>query len=64
MIGLTWNYVQRRRAWPYFERVASESNPVDGLSRRDFRGPWGEVHKAEIPVQELLALACEAGGAA
>ena len=25
---------------PYFDRVSSESNPVDGISRERLQGPW------------------------
>ena len=40
----------------YFDRVASESNLVDGLSRGRSAGPWERVLKARLPanLEELL----------
>ena len=32
IIGLTWDYIQKRTLWAYFDRVESKANPVDGLS--------------------------------
>ena len=34
---------------PYFDRVASSSNPVDGLSRGRREGPWQRIVKAKLP---------------
>ena len=59
--GLTWETCGARRLWPYFDRVASKSNPVDGLSRGDARGPWREVLSVEFPSRELENLADECG---
>ena len=39
IVGLTWQKAGSRRLWPFFDRVASSSNPVDGLSRGSFAGP-------------------------
>ena len=33
----------------YFDRVASESKPVDGLSRGRREGPWQRIVKAKLP---------------
>ena len=33
VIGETWRRIQQLNAYAYFDRVMSESNPVDGLSR-------------------------------
>ncbi len=37
--------------WPYSDRVHSEPNPIDGVSRGDFTGPWDRVVEATVPVQ-------------
>ena len=49
IVSMTWQRVVRLRALPWFDRVASKSNPVDGLSRNDFSGPWERVEKAVLP---------------
>ena len=36
IIDYTWCQVAQLRCWPWFERVPSECNIVDGLSRKDF----------------------------
>ena len=61
IIGLTWETAGRRRLWPYCDRVESESNPVDGLSRGDWTGPWDGVKTIEFPMDDLLNLAEECG---
>ena len=38
--GMTWELCGTRRPWPYFDRVESKANPVDGLSRGVSKGPW------------------------
>ena len=35
-----WERIARLRTLPWFDRVDSKSNPVDGLSRKDFSGVW------------------------
>ena len=40
LIGHTWMRIAKLRANPWFDRVDSKSNPVDGLSRKDFSGKW------------------------
>ena len=61
VVGLTWQLVHRRCVWPYFDRVASKSNPVDGLSRRQFVGPWERVHIKPFPLITLANFASECG---
>ena len=34
IIGETWNLIRKVRCWLWLDRVASESNPIDGVSRR------------------------------
>ena len=40
VIGHTWSFVAQLQVLPWFDRVDSASNPVDGLSRKDFSGTW------------------------
>ena len=56
VVGETWKRIQRLGIYPYFDRVASKSNPVDGLSRGRSDGPWVQVLKAKLPanLSELL----------
>ena len=43
----------------YFDRVESKANPVDGLSRRKFMGPWERVQVREFPLEKLVSYASE-----
>ena len=36
VVDFTWAQIPALSCWPWFERVPSECNIVDGLSRRDF----------------------------
>jgi hypothetical protein len=36
----SWHMVGKLGACPWFDRVDTKSNPVDGLSRGDLQGPW------------------------
>ena len=49
VIGETWRRIQKLNVAPYFDRVASESNPVDGLSRGRREGPWQRIVTAKLP---------------
>ena len=49
VIGETWRRIQKLNVSPYFDRVASESNPVDGLSRGRREGPWQRIIEAQLP---------------
>ena len=49
IVGLTWTMIQKQRLWAYFDRVESKANPVDGLSRRRFHGPWDQVYMMDFP---------------
>ena len=40
IIGETWSRIAALEALVWFDRVDSALNPVDGLSRKDFRGTW------------------------
>ena len=55
VVGATWRKIQKLDVYAYFDRVESEANPVDGLSRGRMDGPWQRVVKAKLP-QNLLQL--------
>ena len=40
LVGHTWSRIAKIDVLPWFDRVDSKSNPVDGLSRKDFSGEW------------------------
>ena len=43
--GYTWELACDLGVRPWFDRVASKSNPVDGISRGDLKGDWDEIRK-------------------
>jgi hypothetical protein len=47
VVGATWWKIQKLDVYAYFDRVESEANPVNGLSRGRMDGPWTQVIKAE-----------------
>ena len=53
-MGLTWETIAMINACPWFDRVDTKSNPVDGLSRGDLSGDWDLV-KLVFPGPELSA---------
>ena len=55
IIGVTWSRIQCLEVFPWFDRVDSSSNPVDGLSRGRLAGPW-RVSRLTFPVSLLPAL--------
>ena len=36
----THELIAKRNVWPWFDRVDTHANPVDGLSRGRFEGDW------------------------
>ena len=40
IIGETWSRIAALQVLSWFDRVDSGSNPVDGLSRKNFSGVW------------------------
>ena len=56
IVGYAWEIVARRRLIPWFDRVDTKSNPVDGLSRGRMEGPWDNVVKGKFPEGLLQAL--------
>ena len=55
--GETWRIISQRRIYPWFERVESKSNPVDGLSRGERPASW-DIVKLAFP--RGLKRACKA----
>ena len=51
-----WSAVAAASIHAWLDRVASESNPVDALSRKDNRGPWRRVELAWLPDKFLAEL--------
>ena len=60
IVGETWRKIQKLGAYFYVDRVESEANPVDGLSRGKREGPWQRVLKARLPPNLADLLAVEA----
>ena len=40
VVGCTWALIAELNVLAWFDRVDSKSNPVDGLSRKNFKGVW------------------------
>ena len=49
IVSLTSKRIVGLRCLPWFDRVASLSNTVDGLSRGRLEGPWRAVQQARVP---------------
>ena len=49
LVGKAWEMVARRRLFPWFVRVDTKSNPVDGLSRGRMESPWLRVDTGKLP---------------
>ena len=49
IVGMTWSEMHRLQVLPWFDRVESKSNPVDGLSRGKRHGPWGKLRPLTLP---------------
>lgn len=56
VVNYTWGRVAHLRTFLWVDRVASKSNPVDGLSRGVFRGPWKSVERLRFPRALLEAI--------
>ena len=59
IIGHTWSLISSFRVSAWFDRVDSASNPVDGLSRKDFSGiwQWSSVFFPENVLEDLRSAA-------
>ena len=57
IVGLTWQLCSDLRIAPWFERVESSANPLDGLSRGRREGPWKSIvdFKVSRKLQDLLS---------
>ena len=56
IISWTWRHVMELKAWLWVERVASKSNPVDGLSRGRLAGPWEHIEQVWIDLGSIREL--------
>jgi len=54
LVGLTWQKISSLGVLPWFDRVDTKSNPVDGLSRKVLEGPWRLV-QLKFPAASLKA---------
>ncbi len=54
VVGMTWRRITSLSTLPWFDRVDTKSNPVDGLSRKDLHGPW-ELVPLVFPGSSLRA---------
>ena len=52
--------IARLGVWPWFDRVVSKANPVDGLSRGRLAGPW-RLRSISLPAALLSSLRRELG---
>lgn len=52
IVGMTLMRVSLLKVLPWFDRVDSQSNPVDGLSRGNLDGPW-QLVTLSFPTREL-----------
>jgi hypothetical protein len=59
IVSLTWKRVIDRNVLPWFDRVESKANPIDGVSRGKMSGPWDEVLVADVPKGLLPVLSEE-----
>ena len=50
--GMTWRKIAKINACPWFDRVDTKSNPVDGLSRGVLDGDW-DIAPLVFPGAEL-----------
>ena len=57
IVGATWSLIAELQSWLWIDRVASKSNPIDGVSRLDFTGPWAGVGRAHFPLGFLEEVA-------
>ena len=61
IVGETWKLCDEHQVLPWYERVESESNPLDGLSRGRTEGPWQSIEQFTVP-EALLNLFRADGG--
>ncbi len=56
IVGATWQRCIELNVMPWFDRVQSSANPVDGLSRGNTDGPWVTVQPLQFPEHVLVEL--------
>ena len=56
IVGETWRLCEQYQVAPWYERVASKSNPLDGLSRGRREGPWQSIIDFKVPESLLSEL--------
>jgi len=54
LVGMTWKKISKINACPWFDRVDTKSNPVDGLSRGNLDGEW-DIVQLQFPGAEVSA---------
>ena len=52
IVGMTWHRCGKLGVCPWFDRVDTKSNPVDGLSRGNLEGEW-DIVPLKFPGAEL-----------
>ena len=52
IVGMTWHRCGKLSVCPWFDRVDTKSNPVDGLSRGNLEGDW-DIVPLKFPGAEL-----------
>ena len=56
IVGHTWMAIAEKKAKFWCDRVCSKSNPIDGVSRQQWDGPWSRIEKAFLPDTLLVDL--------
>ena len=52
IVAMTWHKCGKLNVSPWFDRVDTKSNPVDGLSRGKLEGNW-DIVPLKLPGSEL-----------
>jgi len=66
----TWDLIRTVRCWLWMDRVASKSNPIDGVSRKQWicdptiprKHQWSSVRRTTLPVYVLHKMQQELRG--
>ena len=69
IVGETWRLCDEHQVLPWYERVESKSNPLDGLRGGWTEGPWNSIEQFTVPEALLNLLRagaklpeCQTGG--
>ena len=68
--GETWRLIRQIRCWLWLDRVASKSNPIDGVSRKVWdcdptipaKHQWSSVKRIQLPASILKLMQEELRG--